>query len=214
MKSSKTVTELWMELQMLLNEKYEGYTQLQKEAATMEEIRQVEKKINQRLPDPLKELYLCNNGEDERAASLLGFSLSPLEELYAQWQVWDELRDQWNEEEGGCTSYPEGHIKTVYINSLWIPFTHDGGGNHIGMDLDPDEKGTYGQIINFGGDEDDKFVIAPSLNDFLQLIIHLYQEHELTIVEEEEGWLIPRLGEEEIHHGIDFLRERILPVRG
>ncbi|MBN2910077.1 SMI1/KNR4 family protein [Polycladomyces sp. WAk] len=212
MGADQTIQTLWAELQKLLNKKVEGYTKLQNEPATIEEIRQIEEKMNLTLPSDLKELYLCNNGEKDGGISILGLPFLPLNEMYRQWKLWDDLREEWNENEGH-TSYPDGYIKKMYMNRGWIPFSHDWGGNHIGMDLDPDIKGTYGQIINFGRDENDKFVIAPSLRDFLQLLIEIYRKPEFSIVKDEyeEDCLILYLGDEEISHAIDFLKENIIP---
>lgn len=34
------------------------------------------------------------------------------------------------------------------MNHNWIPISKDYGGNNIGIDVDPDEKGKVGQDIN------------------------------------------------------------------
>ncbi len=72
-------------------------------------------------------------------------------------------------------SYPQDAIKPIYINLRWIPFSHDGAGNHLGIDLDPGATGIIGQVINFGTDEKNKFVIAPSLTDFMAWMLVQYQ---------------------------------------
>ena len=71
------------------------------------------------------------------------------------------------DEELPLTSTPDGAIKKKYFHIKWIPLTSDSGGNYIGIDLDPDEKGTKGQVIIFGRDEEDMFVLANSWNEFL-----------------------------------------------
>ncbi|MFJ9499072.1 SMI1/KNR4 family protein [Brevibacillus centrosporus] len=48
-------------------------------------------------------------------------------------------------------------------NRYWLPISKDWGGNHLGLDLDPDEQGRMGQVINFGRDEEVKYVVALSL---------------------------------------------------
>ncbi len=65
------------------------------------------------------------------------------------------------------TSFPEGAIKKKYFNPNWIPIIFDNLGNYIGIDLDPDVNGKVGQVINFGRDEEDMFVIADSFEKFL-----------------------------------------------
>ncbi len=211
MGEDQTITTLWSQLRNLLNKKTPGYTNFLNKPATVKEIRQIEAKMNLTLPSDLKEWYLCNNGENDGGISILGLPFLPLNEMYRQWKIWNELREKWNEEEG-YTSYPDGYIRKMYINSGWIPFSHDGGGNHIGMDLDPDKKGTYGQIINFGRDENDKFVIAPSLKHFFKLLIEIYKTPELSIVKDDcyDDLLILYLGDEKIPHAIDFLKEKII----
>jgi cell wall assembly regulator SMI1 len=68
-------------------------------------------------------------------------------------------------------SEPEGAIQPLYANPLWIPFTHDLGGNHIGLDLDPGPRGTPGQVIVFGRDEDRKKLVASSFAAFVEGVI-------------------------------------------
>mgnify|MGYP006198197397 CR=1 FL=1 len=50
-----------------------------------------------------------------------------------------------------------GAVDPAYINPRWIPLTHDGSGNHIGLDFDPWPGGRVGQVILFGRDEADYF---------------------------------------------------------
>lgn len=74
-------------------------------------------------------------------------------------------------EEIPFTSTPEGAIKKMYFNPKWIPVFSDHGGNYIGIDLDPDTNGTKGQVIIFGRDEEDMFVLSNSITDFFDLMI-------------------------------------------
>ncbi|MCW7490985.1 SMI1/KNR4 family protein [Leptospira meyeri] len=67
-------------------------------------------------------------------------------------------------------SIPKEKIKKRYFNIKWVPIFFDHGGNYIGIDLDPDKKGTKGQIIIYGRDEDKTFVLADSLNEFFEKI--------------------------------------------
>ena len=77
--------------------------------------------------------------------------------------VWEEHID--------FTSTPPLAIRKKYFHHKWIPIFYDYGGNFIGMDLDPDEQGTKGQIIVFGRDEENMFVIANSLDEFFDFAI-------------------------------------------
>ncbi len=77
---------------------------------------------------------------------------------------WDEIMD--------LKSFPDKSVKLKYFHYKWLPIFTDGGGNFIGMDLDPDENGKKGQIIIFGRDERTLAVISNDLNSFLDFVLH------------------------------------------
>jgi cell wall assembly regulator SMI1 len=140
--------------------------------ATEEEFEVVEKIIQVHLPEDLKEFYRCHNGQkSEFEYSLFfGCDLLSLEEIARQWNVWKDVGADgvMNEDmEADMASMPEGVIKHLYTSERWIPFIHDGGGNHIGIDYDPDEEGIIGQIIVFGRDEDVKLLAARTFTEFI-----------------------------------------------
>jgi internalin A len=127
-----------------------------------------EKEIGFAFPEELKELYSQNNGSK---GFYFGLTFLPLEDVIKQLKSWEETRKEINSShDDQCESVPEGKIKKMYSNPKWIPFIYDGGGNFIGLDLDPDEQGTIGQIINFGRDEDKKYILGKNLEEFLQVI--------------------------------------------
>jgi len=69
------------------------------------------------------------------------------------------------------TSTPKSAIQKKYFHYKWLPIFSDYGGNYIGIDLDPDLKGTKGQVINFGRDEQDMFVLAENLENLFDRIL-------------------------------------------
>ncbi|WP_275897127.1 SMI1/KNR4 family protein [Stenotrophomonas sp. G4] len=64
----------------------------------------------------------------------------------------------------------------MYSNARWIPLTHDGGGNHMGLDFDPDAGGAEGQMISFGADEDTKYLLARTFDDFVAKALEWIQQ--------------------------------------
>lgn len=64
-------------------------------------------------------------------------------------------------------SIPPGYILEEFAHHMWIPLVTDGVGNCIGIDLAPGPDGKEGQVILFGRDFDDKFLIAPNWGDYL-----------------------------------------------
>jgi cell wall assembly regulator SMI1 len=182
MESKESISELWEKILHMFEKECHGISTFLNQPATKSQINAIEQKMGFPLPQELKELYLCNDGQGERVLGILsGLDFLSIEELYIQWSIWKELSQQETEEGMNelsclCTSFPEGAIKKIYTNKKWIPLTHDGGGNHIGIDLDPDINGNIGQIINFGRDEDSKFIIATDLSEYLKLFIKLIEE--------------------------------------
>lgn len=156
-----------------------------KEGASDEEIRQAEKIIGISFPKELAELYKCNNGNIETSneaiflGGILGLDFLCIEEVVEEWEAWRELDDEDLDE--FSTSTPEKAIKCTYTNKGWIPFAADGGGNFIGIDMEPDVNGIAGQVINFGRDEDNKYVLAENLSQFLDLMIDIIRSDDFKI---------------------------------
>lgn len=110
---------------------------------------------------------------------------------------WDELeftiyadgkseikRTDYNfDEELPLTSTPTGAIKLKYFHVKWLPIFSDGGGNFIGLDLDPDTNGVKNQVIVFGRDEEDMYVIAEDLDRFFDRCILEISRKEKELLE-------------------------------
>lgn len=80
-------------------------------------------------------------------------------------------RKNWDFWEANFISLPEKAIHKKYFHLYWIPLFSDCWGNYIGVDLDPDEKWTFWQIINFGYDEEKMYVFWQHLEDFFDRVI-------------------------------------------
>ena len=86
-------------------------------------------------PEDMKTLYSINNG-GKSYNQILSLEFLSLEAITETWQEWRETgRD--NDDEKTDGSYPDGAIKPVQANPKWIPLLANGGGNNIGIDLDP-----------------------------------------------------------------------------
>jgi cell wall assembly regulator SMI1 len=188
----KIIDDLWKnvidEYNKLFRWKFfiKGYNKYLSEGATDEEIKKVEEIMGFRLPKELAELYKCNNGNinshDARLlGAILGLHFISLEELVKNWKQWCKILDD-DELNSYAISTPKKAIKLLYAHKYWIPFAADGGGNHIGIDLDPDVNGCVGQVINFGRDDDKKYVLANNLGEFLELMINVVKSKDFKIV--------------------------------
>ena len=207
----KEIIIQWKKVIQTCEGKFIGYSKLLNPPATKEDIKKIETKMSFTLPDDLVEIYLSNNGDSERLlGTLLGLPFLSLDEMFVQWNTWNEIINLEGEEtmedlSSLCTSNPKNTIKILYANKKWIPIGHDYSGNHIGIDLDPDVSGKVGQVINFGRDEDNKFVIADSLLDFLKILEKLIQDNQFEIKLDEKDSNRVLCGWKENIHPIDSL---------
>ncbi len=150
-----------------------------------------------------------HNGQniaDSTACYMFNLPMLPIEEMIKQYKFWKDLKESQNEEDwnnlkSGSTSIPEGYIMKEYFSEGWIPFASDLGGNYLACDLTPDVRGEKGQIINFGRDEDEKFVIK---SNFVDMIAYLNEQIVNNNVEIEDNHFY--LKEPHNRHFLDALK--------
>lgn len=177
--------------------------------AQLEEIEEMEKKMGVLFPNDLKELYLTHNGEIlEEPGLFFGLVFFSLKVMLKEWENCLEIYEDEELQEMDSNVLPIDPIKEQSFNKKWIPIASDFSGNYLGINLDPDTNGTYGQIINFGRDEEVKSVIANSITDLLTFISQTLQEGSYTI-DSEVTWSYSDL---EHLHFFDALKYMDLPV--
>jgi len=137
--------------------------------ADAQEIERLETHLGVKLPDSLRQSLAIHDGQDGFGLAY-GTELLSVAGIRQQWDNWRALdEDAMNADSADMMgSAPSGFIKPLYSNRAWIPLTHDAGGNHIGLDFDPDTLGQRGQVIAFGRDEDVKRLLANSFDTFLE----------------------------------------------
>lgn len=128
----------------------------------------LERHIGLDLPPSLKDFLAIHDGQ-LGVGLIFGQQLLPVSEIRREWDVWRSIDEE--EMNRDCadmmSSEPEGFIKPMYCNRRWIPLTSDAGGNHIGLDFDPDVHGNVGQVIAFGRDEDTKRLLGSDFDTFI-----------------------------------------------
>ncbi|MBD2489836.1 SMI1/KNR4 family protein [Aulosira sp. FACHB-615] len=166
------VSASWLSYREKINDRFPAYYKYLNPPASEDEILHLQTVLGYEIPAEMQTLYRLNNGESREGRGIFyGLQFLSLSEVERNWLSWKEIIEDGLESLNDfCTSYPEGVIQSVYAHEKWIPLMHDGGGNHIGIDLAPDVNGCIGQIINFGRDEDEKCVLAPNLAELLQLL--------------------------------------------
>lgn len=166
--------------------------------ATLLEIEEAEKAVGIEFPNALREMYLWADGEKEYGPGLFfGLPFLSLEEMKGEARKWHEVaKDDMSEIDS--FSIPVNHIQETYIDKKWIPISIDYGGNNIGIDMNPAINGKIGQVINFGRDEEMKYVFAYTLEDFIDMIIEVLQQGNF-VIEEEEDYKTWGIGDGQIH---------------
>lgn len=174
---------------------------------------ELEGRLELTLPEDFREFYLLHNGERDQLGLVFGLPLLPIEEIYREWQAWQELaaEDYFNLDLA-VISVPLGAIKEIYAHPGWLPFVKDWGGNHLAIDLDPAQNGRYGQVFNFGRDENTRYVIALSFADFLAFILAQLRAENYLIHRTGDGPPRLSLKEPKVDHFLDALPE-LLPFQ-
>ncbi len=136
--------------------------------ATKADIDKLEKVINKKLPDDFVNFYRIYNGQDEeksREGLINSEELLSIDSIVKQWLCWKGLLDDGTFED--ITSEPDDGVKNDWWNPLWIPFTNDGSGNHICIDLDPATNGNVGQVMRMWHDSGYRELYATSFSDYI-----------------------------------------------
>ncbi|AJX35248.1 SMI1/KNR4 family protein [Burkholderia oklahomensis] len=118
------------------------------------------------LPTEFVESLRIHDGQAETDAVFADSdALLGAREIVAQWSIWKNLVAGGDFDD--MTSEPDPGIKDDWYNLKWIPFTHDGSGNHLCLDLDPAEGGVVGQVIRVWHDDSVRERVARSFAEWL-----------------------------------------------
>jgi len=134
--------------------------------ATDEEIHALESELGINLPEDFRASLKIHNGQAPDGEFIDGETLLDAVGILNQWRKWRGLVNDGDFD--GITSGPDDGIKDDWYNLKWIPFTYNGFGDHLCIDLDPEPDGTFGQIIRVWHDDDARQLIAPSFAAWLQ----------------------------------------------
>lgn len=128
------------------------------------EIKALEEKYKRQIPGDLKLLYQWKNGQSEEAydSFMNNSTFTPLETALEEAQEFTgmigfdfDVENWWNEH--------------------WIPVFTNGGGDHICYDAGGIFTGKAGQLVEFWHADNDRNVIAPDLESFLNELNNYYE---------------------------------------
>ncbi|UUZ53684.1 SMI1/KNR4 family protein [Massilia sp. H-1] len=119
------------------------------------------------LPNNYVDFLKIHNGQRGSAGGLFDNSeFLSTTAILDQWKVWKELLDSGDFD--GIKSEPDRGIRDDWWNSKWIPVTHNGGGDHYCLDLEPGPGGAEGQIITMWHDMAIRAIEARSFSDWFK----------------------------------------------
>jgi cell wall assembly regulator SMI1 len=118
------------------------------------------------LPADIRESYRLHDGSQNGYAILpWGYHLLSLAGVVASWRMWQShvAEGMWVE----VATDPEGPIRPVHWNHRWVPISHNNGGDHQCVDLDPAPGGKAGQVIAFNHEVGPVRVLADGFGAWL-----------------------------------------------
>ncbi len=183
---------IWNDIKDLIGRNGHLDTLALRPGASVQALDALERHVGVELPRALRDFLAIHDGQDPRARGLFFHSMFlGTDEIAGEWDNWRSIDEA--EMNADCADFmasePPGFVKPLYANRLWIPLTHDGGGNHAGLDFDPDTKGQPGQVIVFGRDMDTKRLMAPDFETFLTLFVAQLRSGTWTLGD--RGWDYP-----------------------
>ncbi|KIJ17142.1 hypothetical protein PAXINDRAFT_130732 [Paxillus involutus ATCC 200175] len=160
----------WNRLKLWLAREYPELGDTLNYGILPQDLAHIEMQFGFALPQAVRESYLVADGQEAESSAgcseglFFGLSLLPLEDVLEEWRFWREVDD---DPATGANprlrelmqSIPDGWVRKVYSQRGWIPLIVDKAGNYIGVDLNPGEGGSPGQVIVFGRDFDTKVVL-------------------------------------------------------
>ncbi len=170
----------WFRIRRRIDEEIEPLVGVLADRATPEQIANFEQSIGQELPEDVKHSYRVHNG-CHLAENLLFFgdNYLSLDEAQEAWRSLEALAEFVGPSlDDACSSDPENAIQNRNACREWIPITGIYT-NHIGVDLAPGPNGRRGQVILFGVDEWEHYVVGQSWADFLEKFAGLLEQVDL-----------------------------------
>ena len=127
--------------------------------ASATDIRAAEAQLGYTFPEVVREWFATHDGSTS-CALLEYWDLYSLAEVVAAWKSLKTLYDDGTFSE--FESDPVGPIRREWWHPAWIPLTGEPSGNHLCLDLAPEEGGCVGQVITWVHDDSVREMVAPT----------------------------------------------------
>lgn len=183
------MNETWQRLKRWLEQNAPALLATMQPGAANAEIVELENHLDAQLPADYRAFLALSNGQLGNTA--FGFpdgELLSAESVSVQWTIWKDLLDDGTFK--GIVCDPQAGIRNDWWNSRWIPFTHDGGGNHLCLDLDPANGGTVGQVISMEHDNGERVLMFSSFSEWLEQLVDGLESGQILFDTEEYNSLV------------------------
>jgi len=170
MEETDEVSAAWVALDDWLSRRAKRIRRSLAPGASDAEIGAVEARLGFDLPEDVRTSYRIHNGGEESdlfpasEAEDMGYSLIPLEEIVEHW----EGNWQYNSGYEPDAFDVDPGVRSVYWDPKWVPLATNGGGDYHCVDLNPDEGGTVGQVIEFLHETNERRLLASSWTAWLR----------------------------------------------
>ncbi len=130
--------------------------------ATDAEIATLQAALPYELPKDYIACLKIHNGEATGIGVFDSEEFLSTEDVLFQYNIWKTLLDDgtFEDEDGAYTCEPDVGTREDWWHTGLIPFTHNGGGDHLCLDLNPTQEGHYGQIVRTWHDDLPRTIVA------------------------------------------------------
>lgn len=164
------VAQSWSSFDAWLQSASDAVPEGLKGPAHDDEIRILEGALGATLPADFIASLKIHNGQAERLHGCFdGEILLDVKGILIEWTCWRDLIVEGALED--IASDPDIGVKDDWFNIRWIPFTKDGMGNCLCLDLDPAPGGTEGQVIRVWHDDARRERLARNYEQWLDRIV-------------------------------------------
>jgi cell wall assembly regulator SMI1 len=171
-----SLSTTWIRIRSWLSEEYAELGDTLNWGCLPELLEQVEAEIGFSLPVSVRESFCNTDGQELESLTdcpdglFFGLNYLTLEEAFEEWKFWrtvdlDPSTGANPSLQATMQSIPAGYIRCRYSDPGWFPLATDRAGNYLGVDMNPGDKGTSGQVIVFGRDFDVKIVLSQGDGD-------------------------------------------------
>lgn len=129
--------------------------------ASEADIAAAEARLGVTFPPDMRAFYRAHDGGPDDVVCG-GRQLLSLADIVSQWGVWKELFDDGTFDDDGVEA--DTGVRARWWLPAWIPVSQDLSGNHDMVDLAPDKRGVYGQVLSFWHDDPSRTIEG---DDFL-----------------------------------------------